>query len=54
MLLLLDIYGLKCATNYILLFIVMNPNIRYIVLFVMNDYVYIHRIITYTGSMDCK
>ena len=36
MLLLLDVYGLKCATNYILLFIVKSPNIGYIVLFVMN------------------
>jgi hypothetical protein len=36
MLLLLDVYGLKCATNYILLFIVKSPNIGYIVLLVMN------------------
>jgi hypothetical protein len=32
MLLLLEVYGLKCATNYILLSIVKSPNIGYIVL----------------------
>jgi hypothetical protein len=32
MLLLLDVYGLKCATNYILLFTVKSPNVGYIVL----------------------
>jgi hypothetical protein len=36
MLLLLDNYGLKCATNYILLVIVKCPKIGYIVLLVMN------------------
>jgi hypothetical protein len=38
MLLLLDVYGLKCATNYTLLSIVKSPNIVYIVivLYVMN------------------
>jgi hypothetical protein len=36
MLLLLDVYGLKCATNYILLFTVKSRNIGYIVLFVMH------------------
>jgi hypothetical protein len=32
MLLLLDVYGPKYATNYIFLFIVKSPNIGYIVL----------------------
>jgi hypothetical protein len=36
MLLLLDVYGRKCATEYILLFIFKNPNIGYIVLFITN------------------
>jgi hypothetical protein len=36
MLLLLDVYELKCATNYILLSIVKSPSIGYIVLYVMN------------------
>jgi hypothetical protein len=36
MLLLLNVYGLKCATDYILLFIVKSPNIVFIVLFVMH------------------
>jgi uncharacterized membrane protein len=36
MLLLLDVYGLECATNYSLLFIVKSPNIGYIVLNVMH------------------
>jgi hypothetical protein len=42
MLLLLDVYALKCATNYILLSIVKNPNIGYIEC----DYVYIHIIVS--------
>jgi hypothetical protein len=36
MLLLLDVCGLKCATNYILLFIFKSPSIGYIVLYVMH------------------
>jgi hypothetical protein len=32
MLLLLGVHGLKCATDYVLLFIVNSPNVGYIVL----------------------
>jgi hypothetical protein len=35
MLLLLDVYGLRCVTNYILLLIVKSPNTGYIVLYNM-------------------
>jgi hypothetical protein len=35
MLLLLDVYGFRCVTNYILLLIVKSPNTAYIVLYNM-------------------